>query len=190
MTDIVTDLPAGRRGQVLAMAILLALLALVWFGGVVPLLDWYNDRASQIADGSALAARLEQRAAALPRLRALASNLPPQIDPPALPGASDAESAADLQETLQSLASDANLAFGSTEILPAADDGGYRRVEVRVAFNSDYPSLVKFLRGIAASNTPLVVVGLDLDGPPRGAPSADPSIDSVITVAGWRTGAQ
>ena len=186
MNNLIADLPTGRRGQILAVALLLLLLALVWFGGVAQLVDWYGERADQVAARGALAARLEQRAAALPQLRALALSLPPQASPLALPGGSDAEAAAGLQETLQALANNANLIVGSTEILPAADDGLYRRVEVRVSFNSDYPSLVKFLRGIAASDTPLVVVGLDLDGRPRGAPSDDPGIDSVITVAGWR----
>jgi len=184
------DLPTGRRGRLLAVAILLLALALAWFGGVAHVFDWYNDRADQIAERGALAVRMEQRAAALPQLRALVSTLPPQIDPPALPGGSDAEAAAGLQETLQSLAASAGLTVGSTEILPAADDGTYRRVEVQVSLTSDYPSLIQFLRGIEASDTPLVVVGLDLDGPPRGTPTANPSIDSVITVAGWRAASQ
>ena len=180
------ELPVGWRGQLLAVGLLIVVAALIWFGGVSPLIDWYGDRADLIAERGALAARLEQRATALPELRALAATLPPQVDPAALQGASDAEAAAGLQETLQSLAAADNLTVGSTEILPAADDGTYRRIEVRISITSDYPSLVALLSGIAASETPLVVVGLDLTGPPRGLPSANPGIDSVITVAGWR----
>jgi general secretion pathway protein M len=170
----------------LAVALLLAVLALIWFGGVSNLLDLYQERADLIAERSALATRLTQRAATLPELRARTASLAPQVQPPPLVGASDAEAAAGLQETLQTLATTANLTIGSIEILPASDDGSYRRIEVRLSITSDYPSLIALLNAIATSTTPLVVTGLDLTGPPRGQPSDTPSIDSVITVAGWR----
>ena len=183
-----TSLPTGRRGQLLAVALVLVALALIWFGGVSSLLDWYQQRSDLIAERSALALRLEQRAAGLPELRARAASLAPAEEPPALSGASDAEAAAGLQETLQTMATAESLTIGSNEIMPAAADGTYRRIEVRLSINSDYPSLIALLNAIAASPTPLVVTGLDLTGPPRGQPSDVPMIDSVITVAGWRTG--
>jgi Tfp pilus assembly protein PilO len=160
--------------------------ALVWLGGVAPLTSLYQDRADELSQRAAVAARLEQRAAALPELRARTAGLPPQAVIQPLAGGSDAEAAAGLQEQLQAMASAANLTISSVETLPAANDGTYRRIEVQLAVTSGYPSLIGLLKAIAASPTPLVVTGLDLAGPPRGRPSDSPSIDSVITVAGWR----
>ena len=179
-------LPTGARGQALAVALLLLTLALLWFGGVSHLVDWYQQRAALIDERGALAAGLEQRAAMLPQLRARAAAVAPQTEPPTLTGGSDAVAAANLQETLQTMATAAHLTIGSAEILPASDDGAYRRIEVRLSITSDYPDMIALLNAIATSDTPLVVTGLDLTGPPRGQPTEVPDIASVITVAGWR----
>ena len=177
--------PTGGRGQAIAWALVGLLALLGWFGGVAPLIDAYQQQAETIQSRAALLARLEQRAAALPRLRAAVARLPHQDPPPPLAGGSDAEAAAGLQEQLQNFAAGAKISIGSSEIVPAVEDGAYRKIGVKVTLSANYTGLLAFLGAIAEADTPLVVSGLDLTGPPRGAPEADPSLDAVITITGW-----
>ena len=53
-----TALPTGKRGQVLAFAILLAGLAIIWLAVVSPLVALYQERAIALAGQQALAARM------------------------------------------------------------------------------------------------------------------------------------
>ena len=42
---MIESLPTGRRGQVLAWALLLVVLAAAWAAVAAPLLDWHAERA-------------------------------------------------------------------------------------------------------------------------------------------------
>ena len=68
-------LPEGRRGQALAVGLLLLCFGLVWFVVSAPLIALHEERAEAIAGRRALAARMAQLAATLPDLRAQAASV-------------------------------------------------------------------------------------------------------------------
>ena len=47
-------LPEGRRGQALAVALVLILAAFLWLGVVTPLVGWYQTRSEELASQRAL----------------------------------------------------------------------------------------------------------------------------------------
>src|SRR4051812_49596683 len=63
------DLPTGRRGQLLALGLTLAVLGGAWAGIAAPLLDWYALRAEQVQARKAVARRMAELAETLPALR-------------------------------------------------------------------------------------------------------------------------
>ena len=68
----------GRRGQGLAVAIGVLLMALVWFGVVDPVWSWYQDRDLLLEQRQGLLRHMQDLAASLPscvphRRRSLAS---------------------------------------------------------------------------------------------------------------------
>ncbi|MBV8455245.1 MAG: hypothetical protein JO122_01355, partial [Acetobacteraceae bacterium] len=97
---MIVDLPTGRRGRALAVALGVLVLLLLWFGIASPILGWYSDRAGALAQRELLASRMARLAVRLPTLAREAGNL--RAGEPAsdalLPGQSDAVAAAALQE--------------------------------------------------------------------------------------------
>ena len=142
-------LPEGRRGQALAVGLLLLCLGLVWIVVAAPLIALHGERAEVIAGRRALAARMAQLAATLPDLRAQAASV--QAVGPAqaalLGGATDAVAGATLQQLVLDLAVQAGATPSSTETLAAEQVGAYRRVGVRIALTAPWPVLVRLLFG-------------------------------------------
>ena len=66
----------GRRGQGLAVAIGVLLMALVWFGVVDPVWSWYEDRDLLLEQRQGLLRHMQDLAASLPSLRAASAAKP------------------------------------------------------------------------------------------------------------------
>src|SRR3954467_11342197 len=112
------DLPTGRRGQLLALGLTLAVLGGAWAGIAAPLLDRYALRAEEVQARRAVARRMAEIAEGLPALRDQAR----QAGEPArattgavLEGASDPIAAAELQGRLQQMAARAGAPLSSAE---------------------------------------------------------------------------
>jgi general secretion pathway protein M len=153
-------LPAGRRGQALAVGVTLLAMALLWFGIVEPARSFVEDQAATLEQRQALLHRMQQVAATLPGLRAAATDVPAAgagAKAAMLPGASDAVAAADLQERIQKMAATAGTNLTAVETLPMSPAGKWHKVSLRVSLNAPWPVLMDLLRAIDSSPMRILV---------------------------------
>jgi general secretion pathway protein M len=186
-------LPTGRRGQLLAVGLLLLLLGSIYFLAVAPLVDLYQQRQAKIEDSRMLLPRLEAVAERLPTLRAEVARLraAARTRKVTLEGASDAIASANLQSRIEAFATSVGATIGSTESLPVETRDGYRRIGLRFALNGPYETLVRLLAKLADATPPLVVDNLQIHGVLRrpgllGAAQGDNGLDAGIDVYGFR----
>jgi general secretion pathway protein M len=162
-------LPTGRRGQWLAIGLTAIFAAALWVAVVSPLMSWYGARGQDLADRRMVAARMARIAESVPNLlrqaAALRSAAPAGRDI-ALEAPSDAVAGARLQQRMQDLATAAGITLSSVETLPAQQQGGYRRISLRVACSAPMPVLVGFLQKLEVSSPRMLIDDLDLDASP------------------------
>jgi general secretion pathway protein M len=180
-------LPTGRRGQALAVAILLIALAVVGVGAVAPVLGWYQARQDQLQDRRALASRMAALAATAPALQrameAVGAEGPARrttFDAP-----SDAVAGAALQQDVQDLVGSASATMASAEALPSEPAGPLRRIGVRVTVSGTWPVLVGLLTAIDEA-APRMLVG-DLQLQPTQSLVTGPArpLDATFTVSAF-----
>ena len=184
-------MPSGRRGQLLALSLLLAALGGVYLLVASPLLGLYAERATVLENRRMLLPRLRAAAEELPILRARVEQLRVAAGTRkiTLEGASDPIAAATLQSRIEELAASAGATIGSTESLPAEARSGYRRIGLRYVLSGSYETLVKFLAKLEAATPPLVIDNLHIHGVLRrpGTP-ANAGLDAGLDVYAYRDG--
>ncbi|WP_431267065.1 type II secretion system protein GspM [Dankookia sp. P2] len=183
------DLPTGRRGQLLAVGLTLAVLGGAWAGIAAPLLDWYTLRAEQVQARRAVARRMAELAETLPALRDQARRVAAPGRPAegaVLDGSSDALAAAALQGRLQEMAAQAGAPLSSAEALPGEAAGAWRRIGVRVAVNAPWPAVVRLLQAIGTATPRMLVDDLQLRAPPLLLRTGARPVDASFTVLGFR----
>jgi len=184
-------MPNGRRGQLLALGLLLLALAGVYLLVVSPLQSLYAERAAVLENRRMLLPRMQAAADELPILRARAEQLRVAAGTRkiTLEGASDPIAAATLQSRIEELAASVGATIGSTESLPAEARSGYRRIGLRYVLSGSYETLVKFLAKLEAANPPLVIDNLHIHGVLRrpGTP-ASTGLDAGLDVYAYREG--
>jgi hypothetical protein len=156
-------LPEGRRGQVLALALVVVLAAVIWLTVAVPLMDWYDTRSVELASRRALFDSMAARARELPALRRRGRARRAETAPSEtlLTGDTDAIAAATLQGVIQDMATTAGATLSSEEVLPALQQGGFREIGLRIALTGRWPVLVRLLGAIDASDLQLLVDDLE-----------------------------
>jgi general secretion pathway protein M len=119
--------------RVLALAILLGFIGLVWLGLAKPLLDDYVETRDGIARDKTMLARYERAGSTLQqRQNELAALRQKQAAQDGfLQGANETLLGADIQNRIKTLAEAAHGELKSTQILPVQEEGKYRRVTVR-----------------------------------------------------------
>jgi general secretion pathway protein M len=150
----------GRRGQGLAIAIGLLLVALGWFGVVDPMWSWYDGREMLLEQRQGLLHHMQDLAASVPSLRAASEAKPGRgegLGTIMLPGATDAVAAADLQERIQGMASAAGASLTAVETLPATPSGKWQKVSLRISLNAPWPVLMELLRSVEQSQTRILI---------------------------------
>jgi len=184
-------MPTGRRGQLLALSLLLVALGGVYLLIVSPLLGLYAERAAVLENRRMLVPRLRAAADELPSLRARVEQLRAAAGTRkiTLEGASDAIASATLQRRIEEVASSAGATIGSTESLPAEARSGYRRIGLRYVLSGSYETLVKFLAKLESATPPLVIDNLHIHGVLRrpGTPAAA-GLDAGLDVYAYRDG--
>jgi general secretion pathway protein M len=142
-----------------------------------PTLDLYHQRDARLEDERMLAPRLSTAAAELPTLRTRVTQLRTAASASqiTLDGASDAIASANLQSRIDGLAASAGATIGSTEALPAENQGGYRRIGLRIAVNGAYDAVVKLLAAIEKGTPPLVLSNLQIHGTAQPSGPSQPS---------------
>ena len=181
-------LPAGRPGQLLAVALLLATAALAWSSVAEPLIGLYASRSDSLAQRATLARRMAQVAADLPALQQASSRSAAAGPPPAalVGGGTDAVAGATLQQLTQDMAARAGATLSSSETLPAEQAGAYRRIAVRVALSAPWPVLVGLLRSIQEASPGMLVDDLQLHGTRQIEGTGELPMDASLTVLGFR----
>jgi general secretion pathway protein M len=170
-------------------------LALLAFGAayllvVAPLWELYAERQSTLENRRMLLPRLKAVADELPELRARAAELRAAASSRkvTLDGATDAVASANLQGRIEELAVSVGAMIGSTESLPAEVHGGYRRIGLRYVLSGPYETLVKLLARLEAATPPLVIDNLHIHGVLRRPnASAASGLDAGLDVYGFRS---
>jgi len=186
--SMATSLPNGRRGQVLASALTLAIAAAIWTGVVAPLLGWHAEQAQRLEQRRALAHRMVDLAETLPALQAQSADRDAAGPAPSavLAGETDAVAGATLQLLVQQMATATGTTLSSVEVLPAEAVGSYRRIGLHVSLSAPWPMLVHLLQSVEQATPPMLVDDLRL----RGSPMANMALpmDASFTVLAFRDG--
>lgn len=184
-------LPSGRRGQLLAVGLTVVGLAILWVAIVSPLVVWYETRAQYLGDRRLVAARMARIAQTIPDLMRQAEALhvaAPAGHDIALEAPSDAVAGARLQQRMQDLATGAGITISSIETLPAQQQGGYRRISLRVTCSAALPVLVGLLQKLEVSSPRMLIDDLDLDASPDLNRPDGIAIGANFTVIAFRPG--
>lgn len=178
-------LPEGLRGRLLALALTVTLLGVLWAGCVQPLVDWYAAHAEALEQRRALLQRMIRLAATLPELQHQSSG---ERAPAAalLEGGSDAVAGAALQSLVQRMAASAGAELASMENLPAEQRGIYRRIGLRVTTTAQWPVLIELLREIQKGSPRMLTDDLQLRAPPVEMRGANSPISAGFTVVAFR----
>jgi general secretion pathway protein M len=149
----------GLRGRALALGATLLLTAVVWLAAVQPLLDWHGERAVQLQERRALAARMQRLASTLPDLKREAeAGASGKLTAGAmLSGGSDSVAGAVLQERVQAMATAAGDTLTSVETLPADQAGSWRRIGLHISLTAPWPNMIRLLQALDEA-TPRMLV--------------------------------
>ena len=181
---------SGVRGRLLALALALLAVLLLWIGLAAPLCDWFADRQETLRRQQALARRMAALVETLPALQAAADAAGARgagRGGALLDGGSDAVAAARLQQMLDGMAGGAGLRITSAEVMPAEPAGPYRAIAVRLAVTAPWPALVALLQAIAGAEVPMRVDNLQMRSLPHAAADTDWPIDAAFSVIGYRS---
>jgi general secretion pathway protein M len=189
MPIVATSLPTGQRGQILAVALVVLVIASAWFGVISPLVGLYDARSDATEALRSRAAREAALIQALPALKAEAAAVSRTPARAVLAGASDAIAGATLQEQVQSMASSANAQLTSIETLPAEQVGAYRRIGVHVELSAQLNVIIQLLRAIEEAQPSMLVDDIRLTATPVGPQNTQLPLDAAFTVYAFRVGA-
>jgi Tfp pilus assembly protein PilO len=188
------NLPTGRNGRLLALAVLLIAVVAGFLLLVAPLLDFYNQGEAAMADKRMLLPRLRAVAQQLPDLRASLAELQKVASTRkiTLEGNSDAIASANLQSRIEELAASAGVTIGRSEAVSAETRSPYRRIGLRVAVSGEYEGILKLLGAIETVAPPLVLANLQIHGMlrpinPTAGPQNSTRLDAVFEVYGFRS---
>jgi general secretion pathway protein M len=154
----------GFAGRMMAVGLLAAIPAAIWFAAGLPLWRVYASRQSHLAETADQLRQLERIAAGRPRLAAHLAALQDASKRTVLllPGQSDALAAADLQTLLKDILTQAGGVIGSVESLPAIQRGEFRKVAVRLVLTGDQTMLAEAFQAIGAARPRLFVDNLTI----------------------------
>ena len=186
--------PPMRRG--LAVAILIVLIAGLYFGVVQPLADNYlvdRETIAQLKDGVAKYRRAaEELPARQAQLAALARD--PASAAGFLQGTNETLMAAQIQNRIKSLSDGAKVDLRTSQVLPSATEGNLKRIAVREQLTGSIGGLLAVFHDLEAAGSPsLFLDNVSMRTRPvavrPNAPAADEVIDVQFDVYGYTHGA-
>jgi hypothetical protein len=188
--DMNKNLPTGRTGQALALGLPVVAAAALWFGIAMPLIDWHADRDAGLARRIMLADRMGVLVGALPMLREQAASAAADgsSGPGLLDGDSDSMASASLQERLQALFLQAGVQLNSVETVPGEQDGGFRRIRLRITFSASWPVLLGLLKDIHVATPVLLVDELQVQPALHRISTAPGTYDVACSIFAFRSG--
>lgn len=145
--------------RTLAIAILLGLVAAVWFGVAAPVVGQMLTYRDTIAEAEEQLPRLRRLAASAPMLQAQLAQLKrdPRTRTRLLSGTNESLAGADLQRRVNQIALQNGAVIRSTQPLPAQDEQGFRRISIRIAMEGNTAALQKIFYALESSPTLLFI---------------------------------
>jgi type II secretory pathway component PulM len=186
--------PAVRRG--LAVAILVVLIAVLYFGLVQPLLDNYLADRQTVAQLKDAVAKYRRAADELPARQAQLAALARDEASAAgfLQGPSETLMAAQVQNRIKSLSDAAKVDLRSSQVLPGAEEGKLKRIAVREQLTGTIGGILAVFHGLEATGSPSLFLDnvslrtRSFAGRPN-PPHVDEVIDVQFDVFGYTHGA-
>jgi general secretion pathway protein M len=183
-------LPDGRKGQALAIAVTIVAAVLLWLCTAAPLIDWYETRADELTQQEQLAARMKSLSLEIPDLQQAvkAAGLQSDDDQILLAGSSDVIAGANLQSTLQNLATQAGTNVDSSALLPVQQAGTLRRISMQVSVTATWPVLIALLEAIGTARPHMIVDQISLADTLSTEPSQETPLQANFSVSAFRAG--
>ena len=175
--------------RALAVAILVAIVAVIYFALVQPLIDTYAADNVAIAQQQEVLLRYQRAAQELPvRQKELAALKQDQAKADGfLEGSSDTLIAAQIQNRVKTLANAAKTELKSSQVLPAAPDGKLKRIAIRGQISATTAGLLTIFHDLEAQSPSLFLDNVTLQARPltlrdRDNPGNGDTIDVQLDV--------
>ena len=149
----------ARARRLLALGLLLCLMAGAWLAIVQPLLGWRAAAEARLAEANATVARYRMVAEQSDDIVRQAAALRDVAERESLflPGATEGQAAAALQDVIKAAVAAADARADSIQALETSAEGGLSRVTMRVRLSADTKSLQKLLHALE-SGRPVVLL--------------------------------
>jgi hypothetical protein len=150
--------------RIAALALLVLVVGLLYATFVDPVLDDFAATRQRLAQNTALAERYQQLADGLPGRRAALAELQqhPLAQAGFLASANESLAGAELQSRIKSLVEAAQGELKSTQVLPAQQDGEFRRVGVRGEMSMTLAATQRVIHEIEATPPWLLLDHVDI----------------------------
>ena len=175
-----------------AVAILVAIVAVIYFALVQPLIDTYAANSVGIAEQQEVLLRYQRAAQELPaRQKELAALKQDQTKADGfLEGSSDTLIATQIQNRVKTLANAAKTELKSSQVLPAEPDGKLKRIAIRSQISATTAGLLTIFHDLEAQSPSLFLDNVTLQARPltirdRNNPSNGDIIDVQFDVYGY-----
>jgi len=173
-----------RVSRLLAIALLILLLGVLWGAIAQPLIGRLSASADAVLDAEAQLARFSRIAAATGPLRSRLDKI--RAGQPGARGtlaaATSPLAAAELQAKAKRLVEAYGATLKSTQVLPAREEGAFRRVAVRIDMESDLEALQKVIHALETASPYLFVSNVEIRARPilASMPAARPVPDLTV----------
>ena len=172
-----------RASRLLALGILAALLLLAFFGFVSPLLDAYRQAGAASEQYRAALEHTRNTGSDLAGLRAELAHLKEHQASAVgfMQGSNPSLAAADLQNRIKSSVEAARGELRSTQILPARDEGAFRRISIRGQIAVNMAALQRVFYDLESATPFLFLDNVEIRSRPARR-STSPDDDPVLEV--------
>jgi len=172
-----------RASRLLALGILAALLLLAFFGFVSPLLDAYRQAGAASEQYRAALEHTRNSGSDLAGLRAELAHLKEHQASAVgfMQGSNPSLAAADLQNRIKSSVEAARGELRSTQILPARDEGAFRRISIRGQIAVNMAALQRVFYDLESATPFLFLDNVEIRSRPARR-STSPDDDPVLEV--------
>lgn len=167
-----------------ALGVLALVMLLAYALAVAPLLSAYGETDRALVRARDNLVRYDELARARPALLRQIEDLRARekSDSAYLQGATDALAAAELQERVSGAITGSGGTLTSTQPLPVAEEGGFRRVAVRVQFSGTIAAVHAALHALESAKPFVLIDNLDLRSRTVRRPGGGDDVDPVLLV--------
>ena len=185
---MITSLPTGRIGRVLAVSMAILFAAVLWLGIVQPIVDLYNETALALQERYNIAEHMAHLADQLPNLEQRSAEMSKNgiLSNAALQASSNAVATAMLQSVVNDIAAATGASLGSVESLPAENAGAYQQIGLKLSLVVTWPVFIHLLGALEQATPPMVVDDLQIQNSASDYSAGTNGLDTRFTVYAFR----